>query len=146
MRKQQEVNYEERDRRPRALRYEEHVRAIEQQIMDGLPEIIEKLMSMAKEGNVPAARYLIDRIHGRPAKLSTAAAWDTSLPYNHQDWSADSVRWRVMRDEKAQTAMRKLGYDYDIKLTLGPKAPGRWGGYIPGVGKPLPPDGAKDER
>ena len=136
---QEEVNYEELDRRPRYLRYEMHARAIEEMIMDGLPEVIEKLMSMAKEGNVPAAKYLIDRIHGRPAKLSMAAVGDKSLPYNHQDRSADSVRWKAMRDDKAATAMRMLGHEYP-PLKLGPKAPsGRGGGSqqgIPGVGKP----------
>ena len=107
---------------------------------------------MVKEGNVPAAKYLVDSIHGRPAKLSTAAVGDTSLPYNHQDWAADSVRWRAMREEKAHTAMRRLGYDYDPgpTLKLGPKAwDPRRGGYrarIPGVGKPLPPEGPLERK
>ena len=141
MLKQEGSAYEEPDRRPRALRYAEHGRAMEEKIMEGLPEIIDKLMSMAKEGNVAAARYLVDRIHGRPARLSTPAVADTSLPYNHEDWAADSLRWRVVRDDKAKTAMRVLGHDVTSKL--GPKrqqdASAKLGQGIPGIGKPPRP-------
>jgi len=116
---------EERDDRPKALRYADHARLIEQKIMEALPEVIDKLVSMAKEGNVPAAKYLVDRIHGRPAKLTAAAISDTSLTYRHQDWSADLVRQQAKRDEQAriallsinQTATRREQMEKEIDFT-----------------------------
>ena len=100
----------ERDNRPTILRYEEHRRQIEQMIMDVLPEVIQKLGSMAKEGNVAAAKYLIDRIHGRPARLTTAAVADTTLRYDHAEWSADLVKQRASRDERARIALLSISH------------------------------------
>ena len=105
--------YEERDDRPRALRYAAHARSIEQTIMDALPKVVAKLVSMAEEGNVAAAKYLVDRIHGRPAKLASAAVGDTSLTYRHQDWSADLVRQQAKRDEQARIALLSISQTAD---------------------------------
>ena len=70
--RRREVPNKELDRRPKCLQYEEHATAIEKMIVDALPEIVGKLVSMAKEGIVAAARYLVDRMHGRPARLAAA--------------------------------------------------------------------------
>ena len=86
------------DRRPRVLRYEEHAMTFEKMIIDALPEVVAKLVSMAKEGNVAAARYLIDRIHGRPAKLAFAAVADTGLRYTHMDWTTEIMRQKERHD------------------------------------------------
>ena len=101
---------DERDHRPASLRYEEHRRMIEQMIMDVLPEVIQKLGSMAKEGNLAAAKYLIDRIHGRPAQLTTPAVADTTLRYDNADWTADRVKQRANRDERARIALLSISH------------------------------------
>lgn len=41
---------------------------VEKMIVDAIPEIVGKLIAMARDGSVPAARYLVDRVCGRPAK------------------------------------------------------------------------------
>jgi len=52
---------------------------------------VDKLVSMANEGNL-AARYLIDRIHGQPARVSTPGVLDKTLRYAHHDWATDQLR------------------------------------------------------
>jgi hypothetical protein len=61
-------------RPPRALTYSEHADAIEQTIVDALPSIVEKMIQMAMDGDLKAARYLIDRILGRVARATSPAA------------------------------------------------------------------------
>src|SRR3569833_1068069 len=97
--------HEEPDNRPRSLRYAEHARTIEQMIMDALPRVVTKLVSMAEEGNIAAAKYLIDRIHGLPAKLTTAAVADTSLTYTHHEWATDLLQQKAQRDDVSRRAM-----------------------------------------
>ena len=98
MQHKNETDYQEPDLRPKALRYEEHGRTSEKMIMDALPEVVDKLVSMAKEGNVPAARYLLDRIHGRPARLAAAPVVDTTLRYSHSDLATDEMRHKQRHD------------------------------------------------
>ena len=96
---------EERDRRPKCLRYEAAAGALEQMIVDALPGIDTKLISMANEGNMDAARYLIDRIHGRPACLAAAPTVDSSLTYTHFDMAADQLKRKAQQDARADLAM-----------------------------------------
>jgi len=56
-------------RPPKAATHVEQVSAIEQTIVDALPSIVDKLIQMAKYGDLKAARYLIDRVLGRVARL-----------------------------------------------------------------------------
>jgi hypothetical protein len=53
--------------KPRTLKYAEALQAVEQRIVDALPEIIDGLIGRAKAGDAKAALYLCDRILGRPA-------------------------------------------------------------------------------
>jgi len=99
---------EELDLRPKALRYAEHAVMIEQMIMDVLPDVIKKLGEMAKEGNIAAARYLVDRIHGRPARLTSAATGDTTLPYTREDWTADLLRKKAKTDDQKRIDLRTI--------------------------------------
>lgn len=46
----------------------------EKMIADAITEIVAKLVAMAKDGNVPAAKYLVDRVLGRPAKTPSREA------------------------------------------------------------------------
>ena len=98
----------ERDDRPKALRYADRINAMEEKILDGLPEIIDKLMSMAKEGNVPAARYLIDRMAGRPSRLPAPPSGDNALPYTTKDWTSDQIIRREQRESKTAAHLRAL--------------------------------------
>jgi hypothetical protein len=51
--------------KPRTLKYAEVLQAVEQRIVDALPEIIDGLISRAKQGDAKAAQCLCDRILGR---------------------------------------------------------------------------------
>lgn len=96
------------DDRPKALRYAERINAMEEMILDGLPEVIAKLMSMAKDGNIPAARYLIDRMAGRPSRLPLPPSIDTSLPYKREDWTSDLIIRREQRESRTNAHIRSL--------------------------------------
>jgi len=102
----EEVRYE-RDE-PKALRYADRINAMEEMILDGIPEIISKLMSMAKEGNVAAARYLIDRMAGRPSRLPAPPSIDRALPYTSQDWTSDKIIRKERRESQTAAHMRAL--------------------------------------
>jgi len=73
-------------RKPKALRYEGVAQRAEETIVEALPEIVDKLVSMAKAGDVAAARYVVDRILGRVAVLEAAPVEDRKLPYNELDF------------------------------------------------------------
>ena len=47
----------------------EQATTAEKMIVGAVPEIVAKLIAMAKDGHVPAAKYLVDRVLGRPARL-----------------------------------------------------------------------------
>jgi len=81
---------------------------MEEKILDGLPEIIDKLMSMAKEGNVPAARYLIDRMAGRPSRLPAPPSMDKALPYTTMDWANDQIVHKEQSESKTAAHLRAL--------------------------------------
>jgi hypothetical protein len=51
--------------KPRTLRYAEALQAVEQRVVDALPDIIDGLIGRAKDGDTKAAIYLCDRIFGR---------------------------------------------------------------------------------
>jgi len=83
-------------RKPKALKYAPIAEQVEQTIVDAIPDIITKLIAMAKAGDVAAARYAVDRILGRVAVLDAAPIQDTSLPYNENDF--DRAVYRRVRD------------------------------------------------
>jgi len=98
----------ERDDRPKVLRYADRITAMEEMILDVIPEIIGKLMSMAKEGNVPAARYLVDRLAGRPSRLPASPSMDRALPYTSDDWISDKIIRKEQRESITAAHMRAL--------------------------------------
>ena len=75
--------------RPKTLRYREALDAAEQRIVDALPEIIDGLIARAKEGDLKAAIYLLDRIMGKTAGAKTAPADDRQAPYSEEDFEED---------------------------------------------------------
>jgi len=99
----------ELDDRPKAHRYADQARLIEQMIVDALPEVVGKLVSMAKEGNIAAAKYLIDRIHGRPAKLAAPTVGDISLTDFRRDGRADPLQRKTTDEDRARFAMLSIG-------------------------------------
>jgi len=84
------------DERPGAFRYRDRINAVEEMIVDALPDIAKKLISMAKDGDVAAARYLFDRMAGRPSKLSSPPSHDREIPYTGLDWCG-AIRRRCLR-------------------------------------------------
>jgi hypothetical protein len=67
--------------KPRTLKYAEALQAVEQRIVDALPEIIDGLIGRAKDGDTKAALYLCDRISGRTTGAKVAPAGDREPPY-----------------------------------------------------------------
>ncbi len=66
--------------KPRTLKYSEALQAVEQRIVDALPEIIDGLIGRAKQGDVKAALYLCDRTLGNTAGAKVAPADDRKAP------------------------------------------------------------------
>jgi hypothetical protein len=75
--------------KPRTLKYAEALQAVEQRIVDALPEIIDALIGRAKAGDLKAAAYLCDRILGRPTGAKVAPADDREAPYSEAAFEDD---------------------------------------------------------
>jgi hypothetical protein len=75
--------------KPRTLKYAETLQAVEQRIVDALPEIIDALIGQAKDGDLKAAVYLADRILGRLAGAKIAPADDRERPYDEDAFELD---------------------------------------------------------
>ncbi len=88
--------------KPRTLKYAEALQAVEQRVVDALPEIIDGLIDRAKDGDTKAAVYLCDRILGRTAGAKVAPADDREPPYTEAAFELD----REEREE--DNDMRRL--------------------------------------
>lgn len=75
--------------KPRTLKYAETLQAVEQRVVDALPEIIDALIGRAKAGDLKAAIYLADRILGRTAGAKIAPADDRERPYDEAAFELD---------------------------------------------------------
>ena len=75
--------------KPRTLRYAGALEAIEQRIVEALPEIIDGLIGRAKGGDTKAAVYLFDRIWGRTVGAKVAPADDRDAPYTEDAFELD---------------------------------------------------------
>jgi hypothetical protein len=75
--------------KPRTLKYAEALEAIEQRVVDALPEIIDGLIGRAKDGDTKAAVYLCDRILGRTTGAKVAPADDREPPYTEEAHQLD---------------------------------------------------------
>jgi hypothetical protein len=89
--------------KPRTLKYAETLRAVEQRIVDALPEIIDALIGRAKDGDSKAAAYLVDRILGRSAGAKIAPADDRERPYDEAAFELD-----LGQQERADARRRLL--------------------------------------
>lgn len=75
--------------KPRTLKYAEALQAVEQRVVDALPEIIDDLIARAKDGDTKAAIYLCDRILGKTAGARVAPADDREPPYSEDAYLLD---------------------------------------------------------
>jgi hypothetical protein len=75
--------------KPRTLKYADSLQAIEQRVVDALPDIVDALIRRAKVGDVKAAIYLCDRILGRSAGAKVAPADDREPPYTEAAFELD---------------------------------------------------------
>ena len=75
--------------KPRTLRYAEALQAVEQRVVDALPDIIDGLIKRATDGDVKAAIYLCDRILGRSPGAKVAPADDREPPYSEAAFELD---------------------------------------------------------
>jgi hypothetical protein len=72
-------------RKPKALKYAAELASAEDKIISALPQIINELISAAKDGDVAAARYLLDRVFGRVKEQEFPLADDQRIPYDETD-------------------------------------------------------------
>ena len=80
------------DPQPKALKYTETAAAVEQKIAAALPEIVDRLIALAKDGDTKAAQYLIDRFMGKTADSHVAPVNDQRVPYSVEDFQRDLRR------------------------------------------------------
>jgi hypothetical protein len=55
-------------RKPKAEKYQTPIQAAEQRIADRLPELIDRMFDLSKEGDRDATVYLINRVMGKPTE------------------------------------------------------------------------------
>jgi hypothetical protein len=84
--------------KPRTLKYAEVLEAIEQRVVDALPEIVDRLIVRAKAGDSKAAAYLLDRILGKTAGAKVAPADDREPPYTEAAFELDEEEREEDRD------------------------------------------------
>src|SRR4051812_25553713 len=89
--------------KPKTLLYCDALAAVEQRIVDALPEIIDELINRAKQGDVKAAVYLCDRMLGRAAGSAVSPADDRRLPY-----SEDAFRLEQQEREGSEALRRMI--------------------------------------
>jgi hypothetical protein len=84
---------------PKMHRYQSDFEDVERRIVSALPEIIDRLIDKAKEGDVRAAAYLCDRMLGRSAslKMPPSEDWRTTF-YDSSDGSDTISEIRRMLD------------------------------------------------
>jgi hypothetical protein len=84
--------------KPRTLKYAEVLQSVEQRIVEALPEIIDRLIVRAKDGDPKAALYLCDRIFGKTAGAKVAPADDHEPPYTDAAFELDEADREEHRD------------------------------------------------
>jgi hypothetical protein len=88
--------------KPKTLRYRAALEAVERRIVDALPEIIDRLIARAKEGDTKVAVYLCDRIMGRSAGLALPPAEDKRSPFTEEDFQLEHA------DQEESRRIRRL--------------------------------------
>ena len=88
--------------KPKTLKYAATMETIEQRIVEALPEIADALIKRAKEGDLRAATYLVDRILGKAAGTVHAPAEDKRPPYSEEAFA------RELEEEESDFDIEKL--------------------------------------
>ena len=103
------------DEQPPRIDHDETRRTIEKMIADALPEIAGKLISMAKDGCIPAARYLYDRLLGRCPRVPVPPSIDAAGPNTVQNMAKDrDLLARIFTEPKAVEAAGVLNKPLSI--------------------------------
>jgi len=50
----------------------------------------------------------VNRIQGRPAKLAAAPSTDTTLTFDHHQWSLDQLVKKALNDDRRRIALRTI--------------------------------------
>jgi hypothetical protein len=95
--------------KPRTLKYAETLQAVEQRVVEALPEIIDALIARAKAGDLKAAVYLADRILGRSAGAKIAPADDRERPYDEAAFELDE------QEREEDDDIRRLFSDFGAR-------------------------------
>jgi hypothetical protein len=88
--------------RPKTLLYRDALVAVEQRIVEALPEVVDGLIARAREGDTKAAVYLCDRILGRVAGSAVPPADDRRTPYTEDAFLLDQ------QEQEKNNASRRL--------------------------------------
>jgi hypothetical protein len=88
--------------KPKALLFRDALATAEQRIVDALPDIIDGLITRAREGDLKAAVYLCDRIMGRAAGSAVPPANDRRPPYTEEAFRLDE------EEREENDGMRRL--------------------------------------
>jgi hypothetical protein len=88
--------------KPKTLLYRDALAAVEQRIVEALPEIVDGLIARAKEGDVKAAVYLADRILGRVAGSAVPPADDRRVPFTDDDFLLEQ------KEQERSNTMRRM--------------------------------------
>jgi hypothetical protein len=86
--------------KPRTLKYAEALQAVEQRVVDALPDIIDGLIGRAREGDMKAAVYLCDRILGLTTGAKVAPADDREAPYTDAAFEIDEQEREADHDTR----------------------------------------------
>jgi hypothetical protein len=95
--------------KPKSLRYRSALDAVEQRIVEALPEIVDGLINRAKEGDAKAAIYLVDRILGKAAGAFTPPTDDKRLPYTEVDFDLEQRELDSKRDRRLRVSRMQSG-------------------------------------
>lgn len=101
-------------RKPRGIRYAREVAATEGRIVAALDQLVDTLLAAARNGDTSAARYLLDRILGRPAAQTRPASEDYTVAYDNA--AAEEVAEIRRRRELAQKLTLTKSPDYTLAV------------------------------
>ena len=116
---------EEPELQPKALRYADKLITAEQMLVDAVPDIMAKLITMAKDGDMRASRYLLDRAYGKAPHLPAAPVVDTAKPYTKRDWAVEQYYEEKKREKFREELIRPIFPSHDEIMS----------GAFPGIGQ-----------
>ena len=117
-------------RKPKALKYEPQMSAIEERIVRMLPRVVDKMIEMALDGDLRAGRYLVDRIMGRVPILDAPPAMDRSMPYSEREYKSENLERNldlcddeIRLEQRMEDMFEYVGDDDETEGDLIPMSP-----------------------